>query len=100
HGEQAGRDQGRGSNLAGQCERFVRQRDRSRRVTGEDVIARGDNELEGGVGGVAAGPRQTGGLFGEAGGGGGRARNVRDVLAGGAERLPPPPRRAVPARHR
>ena len=56
-GEQAGRDQGRGADLAGQRECLARQRDGCGRVTGEQVIARGDAELDGGVGEVAAGPR-------------------------------------------
>ena len=57
HGEQAGRDEGRGADLAGQRERFAGQRDRRGRVTGEQVIGHGDGELDGGVGEVAAGPR-------------------------------------------
>jgi hypothetical protein len=57
HGEQAGRDEGRGADLAGQRERLVRQRDRAGRVTGEQVTGRGEGELCGGVGEVAAGPR-------------------------------------------
>ena len=59
HGEQAGRYQGRGAGLAGQRERFVRQRDRPRRITDEHVTGYGDGEFEGGVGEVAAGPRLT-----------------------------------------
>jgi len=68
HGEQVGRDQGRGADLAGQRERSVRQRDRAGHVIGEQVSGHGDGELSGGVGEVAAGLRDTGGLFGEAGG--------------------------------
>jgi len=60
HGEQAGRDEGRGADLAGQRERLVRQRDRAGRVTGEQVTGRGEGELCGGVGEVAAGPRYRG----------------------------------------
>ena len=55
-GEQAGRDQGPGADLAGERERFVRQRGRRGRVTDQDVIGRGDGKLEGGVGEVTAGP--------------------------------------------
>ena len=68
HGEQAGRDQDRGADLAGERERLVRERDRAGQVIGEQVSGHGEGELSGGVGEVAAGPRQTGGLFGEAGG--------------------------------
>ena len=49
------------------------------------MIAHGDAEVEGGVGEVAAGPRVTGGRFGEAGGVGERAGRKRDVLPGGAD---------------
>ena len=96
HLEQGGRDQGRGADLAGQRERFVRQRDRSGRVTGEQVTGHGEGELDGGVGEVAAGPRETSGLFGEAGGVGERAGSNRDVCAGGADGLLDPPVRGDP----
>jgi len=80
HGEQAGGgDEGRGADLAGQSERFARQRDRPGRVTHEDLNDRGDAELEGGVGEVASGPRDAGGLFGGTGGVCERAASVGDV---------------------
>jgi hypothetical protein len=79
HGEQAGRDEGRGADLAGQRECLVRQRDCPWRVIDEHVIGRGDGELEGGVGEVAAGPRETSGLFGEARGIAKRAGSVGEV---------------------
>jgi hypothetical protein len=66
-------------------------------VTGEYVIARGDAEVKGGVGEVAAGSRVTGGLFGEAGGVGERAGSGRDIRAGSAHGRLDPPVRGVPA---
>ena len=78
-GEQAGRDQGRGAGLAGQRERLPGERDGCGRVIDEQVIRRGVGELDGGVGQVAAGPREIGALFGEAGGVGERAGSKRDV---------------------
>jgi hypothetical protein len=77
--EQAACDERRGTEPAGQRECFVRQRDCPRRVTDEQVIGRGDAELEGGVGEVAAGPRDASGLFVEAGGVCERDAPVRDV---------------------
>jgi hypothetical protein len=59
HGEQAGRDEGWGADLAGQRERLVRQRGGCGRITGEQVTGRGEGELSGGVGEVAAGPRDA-----------------------------------------
>jgi hypothetical protein len=59
-GEQAGRDQGRGAGLAGQRERLVRRRDRAGRVTDEQVIGCGYGEVDGGIGEIATGPRDTG----------------------------------------
>jgi hypothetical protein len=78
-GEQAGGDERRGADMASERECFARQRDRSARVTDEQAVARGAGELDGGVGEVAAGPRDSGGLFGEAGGVGKRAGSKRDV---------------------
>ena len=79
HLEQGGRDQGRGADLAGQLECFARQRDPSGRVTGEHVVGHSAGEFDGGVGKVAAGPRETSGLFGEAGGVGEGAGSGSDV---------------------
>ena len=66
---------GPGADLAGERECLVRQRGRRGRVTGQHLIGRGDGKLEGGVGEVAAGPRDPGGLFGEAAGVSERAGN-------------------------
>ena len=49
------------------------------RVTDEQVTGRGAGELEGSIGEVAASPRKTSGLFGEAGSVGKRADSKRDV---------------------
>ena len=51
------------------------------------MTGRGEGELSGGVGEVAAGPRDAGGLFGEAGGVGERAGGGRDIGAGDADGL-------------
>jgi hypothetical protein len=96
-GEQAGRDESRSADLAGERERLARQRDRPGRVIDKQATARSDGELEGGVGEVAAGPRDTGSLSGEAAGVGERAGRNRDVLAGGADGLLDPRVRGVPA---
>jgi hypothetical protein len=77
--EQGGRDERRIADLPGQRERLMGQRDCPRRVTDKQVNARGEVELEGGLGGVAASQRQTSGLFGEAGGVGKRAASNRDI---------------------
>ena len=66
HGEQAARDEGRGADLAGERECFAGQRDRAERVAGKHAGRPGDGELNGGVRQVAAGPRETGRLFGQA----------------------------------
>jgi hypothetical protein len=81
-GEQAGGDEGRSADLAGQHERFAYQRYRLRHLTYEEVAARGEAELEGGVGEVASGSRDVGGLFGEAGGVCERARVCMRCLIG------------------
>ena len=85
HGEQAARDEGRGAGLAGERDCLVRQRDRRGCVTDDQVIGHGDGEVDGGVGEVAARPRETGGLFGQAGGVGERAGSDRDVLERAAQ---------------
>ena len=78
-GEQPGRDEGRGASLPGQRERFPGERDGRGRVIEEQAIRRGVGELDGGVGQVAAGPCEIGGLFGETGGLGERTGSDRDV---------------------
>jgi hypothetical protein len=55
------------------------QRDRPGRVSDKQVSDRGDTELEGGGGEVAAGPRYGGGLFVEAGVVGERAGSKREI---------------------
>jgi hypothetical protein len=97
HGEQAGCDQGRGADLAGERECLAGQRERPVHVIDEYIIGYGDGELDGGVGEVAAGPGDAGGLFGQAGGVGERAAGVGDVLPGGADELLYPPLRGVQA---
>jgi hypothetical protein len=78
-GEQPGRDEGLGAGLPGQRERFPGERDGRGRVVTEQAIRRGVGELDGGVGQFAAGPREIGGLFGEAGGVGERTGSDRDI---------------------
>ena len=78
-GEQAAGDESRGADLASEHECFAGQRDRPGRVGDKQVSDRGDAELEGGVGEVAAGPRCGGRLFVEAGVLGERAGSKRDV---------------------
>ena len=80
--EQAGGDEGRGADLPGQRKRLPGQRDRPGRVADEYVTARGEAEPEGGVGEVAAGPRQTSGPLVEAGGVGERAGSKPRCLSG------------------
>src|SRR5829696_1729913 len=75
--EQACSDERRGADLPGQHERLAGQRDRPGRVANEYVTARSEAEKEGGVGEVAAGPRQTSGPLVEAGGVGERAGSKR-----------------------
>ena len=72
-GEQAAGDERRIADLPGQRERLAGQRDRPGRVADKEVTARGEAELEGGVGEVATGPSEAGGLLAEAGGVGERA---------------------------
>ena len=62
------------------------------------MIGRRDGKLKGGVGEIAAGPRDLGGLFGEAAGVGERAGNKRDVVAGGVDGFLDPPVRGGLAR--
>ena len=78
-GEQAAGDERRIADLPGQRERLAGQRDRPGRIADKQVTARGEAELEGGVGEVATGPGDGGGLFGEAVGVGERAGRNRDV---------------------
>ena len=58
-GEQAAGDERRIADLPGQRERLAGQRDRPGRVADKQVTARGEAELEGGVGEVATGPRKA-----------------------------------------
>ena len=78
-GEQAAGDERRIADLPGQRERLAGQRDRPGRVAGEYVTGRGEAELEGGVGEVAAGSRETSGPLGEAGDVGERTDSKCDV---------------------
>ena len=77
--EQASRDEGRGAGLAGERECLVRQPDGPGVITDEQVIGHGEGKFDGGVGEVAAGPRDASDLFGEAGGVGERAGGNRDA---------------------
>ena len=81
-GEQACGDERRIADLPGQRKRLAGQRDRPGRVADKQVTARGEAELEGGVGEVAAGPRQTSGPLVEAGGVGERAGSKPRCLSG------------------
>jgi hypothetical protein len=85
-------------DLASERECLACERDRFGRVTDEHAVGYGDGELDGGVREVAAGPRETGCLFGQAAGVFERAGRVRDVRPGGAEGLLDPPVRGIPAR--
>jgi hypothetical protein len=98
--EQGGGDECRGAELAGQRECFVRQRDPAGRVISEHVAGHCHRKLDGRIGEVAACPRDTGGLFGEAGGVREGADSNRDVLAGAADCLLDAPVRGIPARVR
>jgi hypothetical protein len=65
------------SALAGKRECFAGQRDRAGRVLGKHVVSDSDGELDGGLGEIAAGPGDVGGLFGERA----ASANARRVLA-------------------
>jgi hypothetical protein len=71
--EQAAGDERRIADLPGQRERLAGQRDRPGRVTDKQMTGRGAGELEGSVGEVAAGSRQTSGPLRR----GGRCRRTR-----------------------